>query len=200
MARRGLPLSQTRTVTRRESLSCDPLASQGTPCKCFLIPPEFLLYGFLVILCERRLLIHACDRNPHERHNEEIINHLYEIGFQTGVSDLILQRRHSSLTRFGKAIRRHGYGKSLSTALWPVNVLIVVSSVVQHVHNNVYRLHAILLARSPYLAHLLQTSPHTGGDRVIYVPVEHEPEITPEVRSSYMRSDCGAETQRRATL
>ncbi|EKM83020.1 hypothetical protein AGABI1DRAFT_34075 [Agaricus bisporus var. burnettii JB137-S8] len=49
-----------------------------------------------------------------------------------------------------------------------------------HVHQNVYRLHAIILSRSPYLAHLMSTSPQTSGQRVIYVNLEQEPEITQE--------------------
>jgi hypothetical protein len=53
----------------------------------------------------------------------------------------------------------------------------------QHVHQNTYRLHALLLARAPYLAHLLASAPRQAGDRVLFVPLEHEPEITPEVRA-----------------
>jgi len=49
-----------------------------------------------------------------------------------------------------------------------------------HVHQNVYRLHAIILSRSPYLAHLMSTSPQTTGQRVIYVHLDHEPEVTQE--------------------
>jgi len=47
-----------------------------------------------------------------------------------------------------------------------------------HVHQNAYRLHAIILSRSPYLAHLMSTSPQSGGQRVIYVNLEHDPEVT----------------------
>ncbi|KAF9452260.1 hypothetical protein P691DRAFT_697506 [Macrolepiota fuliginosa MF-IS2] len=73
-------------------------------------------------------------------HNEEIVNHLYHSGFQTGnYADTIL-----------------------------------------HVHQNVYRLHAIILSRSPYLAHLMSTSPQTSGQRIIYVNLEQEPEVTQE--------------------
>ena len=73
-------------------------------------------------------------------HNEEIINHLYHLGFQTGnYADTIL-----------------------------------------HVHQNVYRLHAIILSRSPLLAHLMSTSPQSGGQRVIYVNLDQEPEVTHE--------------------
>ncbi|KAJ3512523.1 hypothetical protein NLJ89_g3469 [Agrocybe chaxingu] len=49
-----------------------------------------------------------------------------------------------------------------------------------HVHQNVYRLHAIILSRSPYLAHLMSTSPQTSGQRLIYVHLDHEPEVTQE--------------------
>ncbi|KAI0060806.1 hypothetical protein BV25DRAFT_1917365 [Artomyces pyxidatus] len=49
-----------------------------------------------------------------------------------------------------------------------------------HVHQNSYRLHAIVLSRSPYLVHLMSTSPQSSGQRVIYVPLEHEPEVTQE--------------------
>lgn len=52
----------------------------------------------------------------------------------------------------------------------------------QHVYHSTYRLHAIILSRSPYLVHLMSTSPQTGGVRTIYVQVEQEPEITQEVR------------------
>ncbi|KAJ7582848.1 hypothetical protein C8J56DRAFT_233227 [Mycena floridula] len=44
-----------------------------------------------------------------------------------------------------------------------------------------YNLHAIILCRSPRLAHLIYTSPQQpGGMRTIYVPLEQEPEITQE--------------------
>ncbi|TFK55215.1 hypothetical protein OE88DRAFT_1014741 [Heliocybe sulcata] len=48
-----------------------------------------------------------------------------------------------------------------------------------HVLGSVYRLHAIILSRSPYLAHLMSTSPQTSP-HAIYVQVEHEPEVTQE--------------------
>ena len=50
----------------------------------------------------------------------------------------------------------------------------------QHVHQNVYRLHAIILSRSPFLAHLMSTSPQTSGQRIIYVHLDQEPEVTQE--------------------
>ncbi|KAJ4000055.1 hypothetical protein F5050DRAFT_694122 [Lentinula boryana] len=53
---------------------------------------------------------------------------------------------------------------------------------VLHVHQNTYRLHAIILSRSPFLVQLLSTSPQVqvGVPREIYVPVEREPEVTQE--------------------
>ncbi|KAI0637374.1 hypothetical protein C8Q77DRAFT_1097237 [Trametes polyzona] len=73
-------------------------------------------------------------------HNEDIINHLYQSGFQTG-----------------------NYADTLL-----------------HVRSTVYRLHALILSRSPYLAHLMSTSPQTGSQHIIYVNLEHEPEVTDE--------------------
>ncbi|KAL4253918.1 BTB domain-containing protein [Abortiporus biennis] len=49
-----------------------------------------------------------------------------------------------------------------------------------HVHQNAYRLHAIILSRSPFLAHLMSTSPQSAGQRAIYVHLENEPEVTVE--------------------
>jgi hypothetical protein len=73
-------------------------------------------------------------------HNEAIVDHLYQSGFQSGnYADTIL-----------------------------------------HVHQNAYRLHAIILSRSPYLAHLMSTSTPPGSQRVIYVRLEEEPEVTQE--------------------
>lgn len=54
------------------------------------------------------------------------------------------------------------------------------SDTVLHVHQSAYRLHAIILSRSPYLAHLMSTSPQSGGQRAIYVQLDHEPEVTQE--------------------
>jgi hypothetical protein len=54
----------------------------------------------------------------------------------------------------------------------------------QHAHHTAYRLHALVLARSPYLAHLMSTSPQTGPQRTLVLPLEHEPEVTVEVRAS----------------
>ncbi|KZP20775.1 hypothetical protein FIBSPDRAFT_910974 [Athelia psychrophila] len=72
---------------------------------------------------------------PYQLHNEEIVNHLYHAGFQTG-----------------------------------------------HVHQNAYRLHAIILSRSPYLAHLMSTSAQSGpgGQKIVQVHLEQEPEVTHE--------------------
>ncbi|KAI6150298.1 hypothetical protein BKA82DRAFT_4113983 [Pisolithus tinctorius] len=49
-----------------------------------------------------------------------------------------------------------------------------------NVRQNSYRLHAIILSRSPFLAHLMSTSPPAGGQRVIYVQLDNEPEVTQE--------------------
>ncbi|KAI1788485.1 hypothetical protein LXA43DRAFT_1025341 [Ganoderma leucocontextum] len=49
-----------------------------------------------------------------------------------------------------------------------------------HVRGTVYRLHALILSRSPYLAHLMSTSPQTNSQHIIYVNLDHEPEITDE--------------------
>ncbi|KIJ43957.1 hypothetical protein M422DRAFT_228554 [Sphaerobolus stellatus SS14] len=48
------------------------------------------------------------------------------------------------------------------------------------VHGRQYRLHAILLSRSPYLAHLMSTTPSNAPIRTITVPTEEEPEVTEE--------------------
>jgi len=49
-----------------------------------------------------------------------------------------------------------------------------------HVHQNVYRLHAIILSRSPLLVHLMSTSPQASGQHAIYVHLDQEPEVTQE--------------------
>ncbi|KAF7363314.1 BTB domain-containing protein [Mycena sanguinolenta] len=77
-----------------------------------------------------------------DRHNAEIVNHLYHSGFQTGnYADTVL-----------------------------------------HVHQGhlvTYRLHAIILSRSPFLAHLMSTSP-PGNGNVIHLNLERDPEVTHE--------------------
>ncbi|KAG8961654.1 hypothetical protein FRC03_005111 [Tulasnella sp. 419] len=45
-----------------------------------------------------------------------------------------------------------------------------------HVLNRHYRLHAIILSRSPYLAHLINTT----NTNTLFIPLEHEPLITEE--------------------
>ncbi|KAI5124492.1 hypothetical protein M0805_003019 [Coniferiporia weirii] len=71
-------------------------------------------------------------------HNERIVSHLYNAGFQMGeYADTLL-----------------------------------------HARQNRYQLHAIILSRSPYLAHLMSTSPKQGGMNTIHVPLESLPEIT----------------------
>ncbi|KAH8117517.1 hypothetical protein DFH11DRAFT_1724507 [Phellopilus nigrolimitatus] len=70
--------------------------------------------------------------------NEQIVDHLYNVGFQMGeYADTLL-----------------------------------------HARQNRYQLHAIILSRSPYLAHLISMSPKSGGMNTIYVPLESIPEIT----------------------
>ncbi|KAL0071467.1 hypothetical protein AAF712_001324 [Marasmius tenuissimus] len=52
-----------------------------------------------------------------------------------------------------------------------------------HVQQHVYRLHAIILSRSPFLVQLMSTSPQVVGPlapRALYVSIEHETEITQE--------------------
>ncbi|GJJ11943.1 hypothetical protein Clacol_006181 [Clathrus columnatus] len=49
-----------------------------------------------------------------------------------------------------------------------------------NVHGRQYRLHAILLSRSPYLAHLMSTFSANTPIRNIYVSIESEPEVTEE--------------------
>ncbi|KAI6005476.1 hypothetical protein EDD15DRAFT_2425249, partial [Pisolithus albus] len=49
-----------------------------------------------------------------------------------------------------------------------------------NVYQNSYRLHAIILSRSPFLAHLMSTCPPASGQRVIYVQLDNEPEVTQE--------------------
>jgi hypothetical protein len=58
---------------------------------------------------------------------------------------------------------------------------------VVRIQGNAYNMHALLLGRSPFLAHLMSTTPlvQSGGNgplRSIYIPIEQEPEITPEAR------------------
>ncbi|KAK7014988.1 BTB domain-containing protein [Favolaschia claudopus] len=78
-----------------------------------------------------------------ERHDADIVNHLYQSGFQTGnYADVVL-----------------------------------------HVHQGhlvTYRLHAIILSRSPFLAHLMSTSP-PGNGTVFHLNLERDPEVTHEV-------------------
>jgi len=52
------------------------------------------------------------------------------------------------------------------------------SDTILHVHQVAYRLHAIILSRSPFLAHLMSTSTPSGGQTVVYVNVEQDPEVT----------------------
>lgn len=64
-----------------------------------------------------------------------------------------------------------------------------------HAHQITYRLHAIILSRSPYLAHLMSTSPEPGGLRTVYVPMEQFPEISDQgfaVALGYLYSSVSA--------
>ncbi|KAF5365691.1 hypothetical protein D9758_003274 [Tetrapyrgos nigripes] len=54
------------------------------------------------------------------------------------------------------------------------------ADILLHVHQNVYRLHAIILSRSPFLVHLMSTSPQVNGLKAIYVALDREPDITLE--------------------
>ena len=69
--------------------------------------------------------------------------------------------------------------------------------IAKHVHQNSYRLHAIILSRSPFLAHLMSTSPQSGGQRNIYVHLEHEPEVTQEVSIAFCVSGFVAANRER---
>ncbi|EIN07815.1 hypothetical protein PUNSTDRAFT_144335 [Punctularia strigosozonata HHB-11173 SS5] len=74
--------------------------------------------------------------------------------------------------RMNEEIVNHLYHAGFQNGLWADTVL--------HAHHTAYRLHAIILSRSPYLAHLMSTSPQNGGQRTIYLNLEHEPEVTVE--------------------
>ncbi|KAJ6546533.1 hypothetical protein DFH09DRAFT_1171287 [Mycena vulgaris] len=91
-----------------------------------------------------------------DRHNADIVNHLYHAGFQTGnYADTVLHVHQS--------------------------------------HGVTYRLHAIILSRSPFLAHLMSTSPQGNAQRVIYVHLERDPEVTQEgfaIALGYMYSSA----------
>lgn len=52
----------------------------------------------------------------------------------------------------------------------------------QHVHQHAYRLHALVISRSPFLAHMMSTTPQPAGQCHIYLNLEQEPEVTEEVR------------------
>ncbi|KAI6103553.1 hypothetical protein F5141DRAFT_1131287 [Pisolithus sp. B1] len=90
---------------------------------------------------------------PFNVHNEEIIHHLYH----AGLSDW--REYHYFIQRIPQ----------------------IDFTPYDNVHQNSYRLHAIILSRSPFLAHLMSTSPPASGQRVIYVQLDNEPEVTQEV-------------------
>jgi hypothetical protein len=117
---------------------------------------------------------------PYQMHNEEIVNHLYNAGFQTGVCTWYRCCYQMLPLMYSLRIElcRHYTGEQYS-CLWAIPSHALATE--KHVHQNSYRLHAIILSRSPFLAHLMSTSPQSGGQRCIYVHLEHEPEVTQEV-------------------
>lgn len=116
-------------------------------------------------------------RPSYQNHNEEIVNHLYHAGFQTGVSFRFLTSSQCFLMT-----RAQNYSDTILVSVRSAETKrIKPTQSLQHVHQNVYRLHAIILSRSPFLAHLMSTSPQNGGQRVIYVHLDQEPEVTQEV-------------------
>jgi len=73
-----------------------------------------------------------------------------------------------------------------------------------HIGSAVYRLHALILSRSPFLVHLMSTSPYKD---MIYVPMDQYPDITPEAMFmalgylySYQASNMLSQTNARAVL
>nr|WKW83171.1 NPR4 [Flammulina filiformis] len=84
---------------------------------------------------------------------------------QNGLSHLPLQSHNDDLVNYL-------YHSGFQTGNYADTIL--------QVQQHSYRLHAIILSRSPFLAHLMSTSPTNGGQRVIYVPLEQEPEVTQE--------------------
>ncbi|KIJ06218.1 hypothetical protein PAXINDRAFT_140765, partial [Paxillus involutus ATCC 200175] len=79
---------------------------------------------------------------------------------------------HTPYQMHNEEIVHHLYHAGFQTGNYADTIL--------HVHQNSYRLHAIILSRSPLLAHLMSTSPQTGGQRVIFLQLDHEPEVTQE--------------------
>ncbi|KAJ7632475.1 hypothetical protein FB45DRAFT_912536 [Roridomyces roridus] len=73
------------------------------------------------------------------------------------------------------SIVNHLYNSGFQTGNYADTILHV-----HQTHGVTYRLHAIILSRSPFLAHLMSTSPQGNGQRVIYVHLEREPEVTHE--------------------
>jgi len=83
-----------------------------------------------------------------------------------GFSQLPFQNSHN------EEIVSHLYHSGFQTGNYADTIL--------HVNQNAYRLHAIILSRSPFLAHLISTSSQATGQRVIFVNLEQEPEVTQE--------------------
>lgn len=84
--------------------------------------------------------------------------------------------RHPYQNHHNEEIVRHLYHSGFQTGNYADTIL--------HVHQNTYRLHAIILSRSPLLAHLMSTSPPSqaiaSGQHIIYVHLDQEPEVTEE--------------------
>lgn len=78
------------------------------------------------------------------------------------------------------------------------------SDITVHVGTAVYRLHALILSRSPYLVHLMSTSPYKD---MIYIPIEQYPDVTLEAMAialgylySYQAIKMVSTANARATL
>ena len=136
------------------------------------------------------ILTNSLHRPSFQAQTDTIVNHLYHTGFQNGVRDSHVPPMHFLICYFDThadldaiELCRHGISESpkdLKTTLPAFN-----EREHQHVFQHTYGLHAIILSRSPFLAHLMSTTPPTGGQRVIYVPLDHEPEVTQEVSSFF---------------
>ncbi|KIY51007.1 hypothetical protein FISHEDRAFT_38620, partial [Fistulina hepatica ATCC 64428] len=56
-----------------------------------------------------------------------------------------------------------------------------------HIRDHVFRLHAIIISRSPYLVHVMAASPQSGV-REIHLDIEAFPEVTLDVTVGYLYS------------
>jgi len=107
---------------------------------------------------------HALEAPLPESHESGISNQSASEPVVNGYLQQSLYQLHN------EAIVNHLYHSGFQTGNYADTIL--------HFHQNAFRLHAIILSRSPFLAHLMSTSPQTGSQRVIYVDLEQEPEIT----------------------